>query len=368
VGQAKTQQLLFPSNFPAASDWPKLGQNLTTTLSVICSRFKRGGLRNPSEITVKNIAGLVACLHWPEGAPDPEQAFEIVKDIKRLLHTPFDPLAPRLDTWPDQPSALPPQVLESMYDPEDPPEPRHMDRASYMCGKIPLRKTSKTLANVLPTSDLSLRPPAASGVLQLLQMFAASCRPPCPGADGYRQPTPGPRIEEVQPPGAADSLAVRGASGAAGVAPSAAPGASTVAGGGVAVVLGGGAAGGVPATPAPLTSGDLNADAAVAAALDAVKQMEAEAAGSKTGSKTKKAGRPPKKDRPEAKVKPPAAKAKLPAALAKKPAGKRPANPRKTPEYQDFYQATLKALLKKKKGMAEAHALTRTAAEKKFKL
>ena len=364
----KTQQMAFPQNFLSKSDWPKTKTTMATTESVIVGRLRRGGVKHPSEALVKQITALILCCHYDDTQPTPDEAHTIVLDVKRLFKTPVPPgTEPNCDLYiefyPDTPDGLVPQLHAHMYDTNDPPEPKQLDRMVYMTGLIPMRTSSKTLSPSLPIVQSS-GAGARDGASMVLQ-FLASCMNQSNSKRGGTS-TPGPHIEEVAEsealarqqsapqlplglrPGALSAHVTHplalGDAGAR-LSPASAP----------SLTCGGSAAGGGP--PEGLGG---------SAAADAVAEMERAAAvvgkipdappAKKPKGKGKGKGRPKATGKGTAKAK---AKAK------DTDKGK---DVTTTDKYKDFYKEMLYKLLRDKVPMSDAHKRTKAAAKKKFKL
>jgi len=373
----KLQVMLYPNNFLAGSDWPQLDSlNLATTESVVCARLKRGGLEHPSEMTVKMIASVVACCHYPTTLPDADAALGIVHEIKRLFRVNTGTAVPAepLIEWPDMPSKLPASVWGRMYDPDDGPEPRYLPRMSVMMSHIPLRSTRKTLTKLPVITDqaqpTSSSPVSVGGVLQVLMQLVS--------AQG-RLSTPGPMIQDITP----DTLAHYGQAAArpsalaitagappatpeTSLPPSHSAGAHSSQPGAVSLPGHSAGNGGVALDP----------NAAAAATVDAVRAMELAAAGGDGGGPAMKGKKGKGKG---AAMKTMAAgggggglatgakkgKEKKGAAM-KKPT--KAADPRKSKDYTAYKHGEFQKFMKRKMGMVEAHEAARKAADKKFKL
>jgi len=385
TGQAPTkcQKLDHPEKFLSVIDWPQTIIDMGTTMSVVVSRLRKGGLHHPSEATIKVCAAFVACCHYPDSAPDPDEALRIVRELKTLFHarnTMYIDNGP--ETWPAGPSDLPAEIFAAMYPDGEGPEPRVMNRLSWMTAKIVLRRSNKSV-NKLPVavSGVSGTDATSNTVLQFMELFMQSQR-------GRTAATPGVHIEELAtatdpqrrlqdgqsqwPRSAGAALALgwtppqeRDAPGALGTNPRATAGA-----GGSSPALGGAAPTGVAALLDPCGAAAvptlLAADVLPGSAVDAVAQMEAAAAGGKGAPAAAAAS-----------MEEAAAGGKGAKAIAKKPAahmGKKPVATtskkakKAIPGYREHYNKILTAHLKKKMNMTESHAAARKACDIKFKL
>ena len=82
-----TQMLRHPHAFLTASDWEVLESPsilVSQKISRMVDRLARIGLRNPSEVTVKSMAALIACVHLPSGQPS--QLHAMVLECKTACH------------------------------------------------------------------------------------------------------------------------------------------------------------------------------------------------------------------------------------------------------------------------------------------
>lgn len=149
VGAAKRRQpqlLKTPGAYLTASDWAILegGGPLSQKVGRVVERLSLVGMHNPSELSVKHAAALLAAAHWETATP--QQLHGLVLDIKAAFAStrrcPASSL--HLLTFPDDPAGLPDALRQAAFSSEGPVR-KDLPGTTAWLGRIPLRSTCKSL-------------------------------------------------------------------------------------------------------------------------------------------------------------------------------------------------------------------------------
>lgn len=147
--QKLTSQL---TNYLTAGDWASINSermSLSGKTQVIVDRFQRLGLRYAHEQTVKWAVAILAMEVCKSSGSYPpySNVLSMVHDFKATMESCRKPYPHgHITEYPTQPSALPPAVLTSAYDENDPPVEVAIDcLANTAENHVPLRSSSALL-------------------------------------------------------------------------------------------------------------------------------------------------------------------------------------------------------------------------------
>ena len=154
-----TQSLLNPGYFTKA-DWDVFEDaqaNLTKKVVVAARRLHLLTLTNPSEATVKQLAGMLAACHFKDAPPTAQQTYGLVVDIKHVMsrNRKRPVFTQHLAVYPPSPSDLPKPFFESAYPQEaDFPATRVLDNLTVMTGAIVMRSSNRRVAPIARNAAL----------------------------------------------------------------------------------------------------------------------------------------------------------------------------------------------------------------------
>ena len=155
-----TQSLLNPICYFTKADWDVFEDaqaNLTKKVVVAARRLHLLNLTNPSEATVKQLAGMLAACHFKDAPPTAQQTYGLVVDIKNVMsqNRKRPVFTQHLAVYPPSPSDLPTPVFESAYPQEaDFPVTRVLDNLTVMTGAIVMRSSNKRVAHIAKNAAL----------------------------------------------------------------------------------------------------------------------------------------------------------------------------------------------------------------------
>ena len=145
----QTQAMLNPDKFLTMNDWNILQdghKSIIQKSTAVALRMRCIGCCNPSEASIKAMAGIIISCHCPDGTPD--QWFSIAREVK----TAFVSLrqesvgCAKLATYPDHPDVLPQLVYFAGYtDKDDPPAGLTIPGMAALIARIPMRITHRAV-------------------------------------------------------------------------------------------------------------------------------------------------------------------------------------------------------------------------------
>lgn len=149
--KGQTQTMKNPSAFLTKQDWFVLqdeAQPVHVKVERLVRRMRALGLTNPTELTTRSLAAVIASQHCPTATTD--VLYSIVVQMKAtfasLKHEALT--CARLVDFPDQATFLPEELILSAYPiaADDPPQPKVIEGLHALAAKVPLRKTHKAIA------------------------------------------------------------------------------------------------------------------------------------------------------------------------------------------------------------------------------
>ena len=163
----KQQSLTNMHLFLTAQDWALLegdGADWWAKQKCIVGRLKKLGVKSLAENTVRSCVSIL--LSTLTVLPHPDDQHAAVLEFKGCFHSTenVDGL-PYLVRFPEQPSGLPPALLQSAYTEADPPVAKSLARLAYIAKALPVRDTHNSLsANLGKSKKRPLATPQQSPV------------------------------------------------------------------------------------------------------------------------------------------------------------------------------------------------------------
>ncbi|CAE7232739.1 unnamed protein product [Symbiodinium sp. CCMP2592] len=160
VVSLKQQSLPNMHLFLTAQDWALLegdGADWWAKQRCIVQRLKKLGVKSLAESTVRSCVSIL--LSTVTVLPHPDDQHAAVLEFKGCFHSMenVDDL-PYLVRFPEQPSGLPPALLQSAYTEAEPPVAKSIARLAYIAKALPVRDTHSSLSANAGKSKK--RPPA----------------------------------------------------------------------------------------------------------------------------------------------------------------------------------------------------------------
>ena len=128
-----------------ASDWLVFEDctlHMTHKLGRISERCRLLGVCNPSEVTTKNLAAIIASTHCPSAGP--KALHGIVVDIKKGLHEHRSAVTSKLVKYPTSPMELPKHMYDAANAGEA-PVIKILDSFGAVAAKIPMRMSNRAM-------------------------------------------------------------------------------------------------------------------------------------------------------------------------------------------------------------------------------
>ncbi len=143
-----TQTLSHPCEYFTEGDWEVMnnrGTPLGVKIMRVMDRFLLMGLTNPSESTVRNLAGVIAACHCPDASP--QLLHGIVAELKNIASTRkcLPSALVHLATYPSRPQDLPQEHWDACYTATDSPCSRTVQSYASIVLRVPLRSTNKSV-------------------------------------------------------------------------------------------------------------------------------------------------------------------------------------------------------------------------------
>lgn len=149
AAMTKPQTLTTVNNYLTEEDWQALAGDwsLSAKAGILVKRLRALGVRSCSEATTRYCVALLLALLPPHAFPAYDVVFAFVHDFKKLFASSKECThAPWLQKFPEFPSQLPEGHLAAAYQKQQ-PCPKDIDKLAAIAEHhVPMRKTSKLLA------------------------------------------------------------------------------------------------------------------------------------------------------------------------------------------------------------------------------
>ena len=147
-------------------DWDGLCnpyESIESKMQLVVESYICLGLKKPDELTVAWAVAAAALCHF-KTLPGCSKLYAIVQYMKASFRSSQQQLVPRMiEKYPGLPAQLPASILAYAYAGDDQPVTKHVDGLSHAAVKhIPLRKSSKLLAEEAKADDTSMQSPSSS--------------------------------------------------------------------------------------------------------------------------------------------------------------------------------------------------------------